>query len=46
MPELAIRGIPVMDTQEQSASATGGEKTLRMAEAESADMESQRHRKT
>ena len=45
MPELAIRGISVMDTQEQSASATGGGKTLRMAEAESANTESPRHRK-
>ena len=46
MAELAIRGIPVMDTQEQSARATGGGKTLRMAEAESANTQAPRHRKT
>jgi len=46
MPELAIRGIPVTDTQEQSASATGGGKTLRMAGAESANTQSPRRRKT
>jgi len=46
MPELAIRGIPLMDTQEQSASTTGRGKDLRMAGTESANTETLRHRKT
>jgi hypothetical protein len=46
MHELAIPGIPVMDTQEQSTSATDRGQPLRMAEAESANMETKRHRKT
>ena len=46
MHALAIPGIPVMDTQEQSASATDRGQPLRMAEAKSANMETRRHRKT